>query len=257
MFRYEEPQFEKKHLLRIGMLEQLRDYPKNYLKILYRGYGEGIICGCEITWDRGKLSIAPGIIYHDGKLYFMDQPYAVECQAEDKVRYLKVRFLAEIRGDDKIIGGTKVSLDEKRPDPACEIELCRFRLQVGARLRDSYENLEDYATEYDTINLIHVPYAAPGNSTIHPQILRQFAKECLENQMGDSLDTSFAMNILGNYGQIPENCIRIYLNTRLGQKAEADNQGLYAGLLEILKNQKQGTAYRGRNDGKKKQVMLL
>lgn len=256
MFRYEEPQFEKKRLLRIEMLEELRDYPRSYWKIFYRGYSQGIISGCEITWDSGVLTIAPGILYHGGNLYFMEHPYTLECRAEDKVRYLKVQFLTEVRENGKITGDTRIMLDDKKADSSCEIELCRFRLQEGARLRDSYENLEDYSTEYDTINLIHAPYAAPGQSTLHPQILRQFAKECLESQMGDSLDTSFAMNILGNYGQIPESGIRIYLNTRLGQ-AEADNQGLYTGLLEILKNQKQGTAYRGRNDGKKKQVMLL
>lgn len=41
MFKYVYPQFEKKRLLRGEMLDQLRDYPKNYIKMSFQGYGDG------------------------------------------------------------------------------------------------------------------------------------------------------------------------------------------------------------------------
>ena len=46
MFCYETPQFKKKRLLRAEMLEQLRDYPRDYLEIMYAGYSDGVLCGC-------------------------------------------------------------------------------------------------------------------------------------------------------------------------------------------------------------------
>ena len=49
MFCYETPQFKKKRLLRAEMLEQLRDYPRDYLEIMYAGYSDGVLCGCGLV----------------------------------------------------------------------------------------------------------------------------------------------------------------------------------------------------------------
>lgn len=131
MFHYEEPIFQKKKLLRIEMLEQLRDYPRNYLKLHFQGYSDGIICGCHISWDNGQLEIAPGIVYYAGNLYFLEEPYQMECRADNNMKYLKVQFMTEVHEEGKIEGNTRIVLDDRKADNACEIELCRFQLQEG------------------------------------------------------------------------------------------------------------------------------
>ena len=88
MFQYVYPQFEKKRLLRVEMLDQLRDYPKDYLQLSYQGYSDGIVSGCKVSWDEGRLTLLPGIVWKGGNLYFMKEPYTVDCQAENQVRYL-------------------------------------------------------------------------------------------------------------------------------------------------------------------------
>ncbi|WP_077611737.1 hypothetical protein [Clostridium sp. Marseille-P2415] len=258
MFQYDYPQFEKKRLLRVEMLDKLRDYPKNFIDLSFQGFGDGVVSGCQITWDDGRLTISPGMIYRKGSLYFMEQPYVLECKAEDRVRYLKVQFLAEVREAGKIVGNTRILLEDKKPDPACEIELCRFRLQEGARLRDSHENLEDYSTEYDTINLVHQPYAAAGGSTLNPQIVRQFSKEMMRSRPSDPLDASFSMTALSSHGLVTADCLREYLSARQGEDYEnKGNAGIYRGLLETLKNQRNGETRRGLSSQGKRSVMLL
>ena len=81
----------------------------------------------------------------------------MECPAEDRIRYVKVQFLTLVYENERTIGNTRVYLDDKLPDPSCELELCRFRLQAGARLRNTYENFSDCVTEFDTIHLVEVP----------------------------------------------------------------------------------------------------
>lgn len=258
MFHYEEPKFKKKRVLRIEMLEQLRDYPRNYWNISFNGYSDGIVCGCEVSWDSNRLMIEPGILYYRKKLYFMEQPYYLECVSEDRMRYLKVQFLAEIQEEGKIEGNTRILLEEKKPDVSCEIELCRFRLQEGARLRNTYENLEDYTTEYDTIHLVYVPYASYQESTLHPKILKQFAQEMLSLRSEDSYDISFVMNVMANQGKIPADCIRSYLEVKLGkQNLKKGNEGLYEGLKEVLREQKLGKPRRKEQEEGKRRVMLL
>ena len=257
MFHYEEPIFKKKKLLRIEMLEQLRDYPRNYFKLHFQGFSNGIMDGCQITWDNGQLNIAPGILYFAGNIYFMENSCQMECHAENKMRYLKVEFMTEIQDEGKIEGNTRIILDDRIPDVACELELCRFRLQEGARLRDTYENFEDYATEYDTVNRIYVPFASYGHATIWPEILRRYAEEILEAGSKNLFDISFAMNVLANQGEVPKECIERYLQmSQERKKTESGNKSIYDGLREVLIQAKNGKSLRTHETGEQHSVIL-
>ncbi len=258
MFQYDYPQFEKKRLLRVEMLDKLRDYPKNFLDLSFQDFGDGVVSGCDITWDDGRLTISSGMVLWKKNLYFMEQPFVMDCRAEDKIRYLKVQFLAEIREAGKITGNTRIFLEDKKPDPACEMELCRFRLQEGARLRDSHENLQDYSTEFDTVNLIHQPYAAAGESTLNPRIIRQFSKEMFKCRPSDPYDISFSTTALANHGHVTVELIREYLSIRQGDEyGEKGNASIYRGLLEVLRTQKSGEIKRGQGSQGKRGMMLL
>ena len=252
MFRYVHPCFQLKHLLQVEMLEQLRDYPKNYLELMFNGYGNGILSGCDLSWNNNKLAVGSGIIYYNHNLYMMNERYLLECKPENEKRYLKVEFLEEMQEPNQTVGMGRIILSKTEADPSCELELCRFLLQEGARLRNRYENFEDYSTDYDTINLIHVPYAVKGESSLHPGILKQFAKEALQNELNNPFDISFSMNILALAGNVSRDCIKEYLHARGTQLKNTDNQTLYEGLLHILKGNdgnwsREGEQKRGRS----------
>ena len=261
MFRYVYPHFEKKRLLRGEMLEQLRDYPKDFIRLSFDGYGDGVVAGCAVTWDHAVLTIHPGILLYRKRVYLMDAPYCMECGAWDAVRYLKVQFLTEERGSGHIAGNTRILLDEAAPDAACEMELCRFRLQEGARLRDTYENFEDFSTAYDTVNLICAPFAAEGGSTLSPLLLRSFAGEMVRREGATALDLAFSMNILVSSGRVAAEGIREYLRAGTGERAD-ENIEMYRGLLAMLRlREKGGTGSEagraGRDNRPAKSIMLL
>lgn len=257
MFCYEIPQFEKKRILRTEMLEQLRDFPRDYLEILYSDYSDGILLGCAPGWNQGKLTVEPGILRYKGYLYFLKEPFVMECGAEDKIRYLKVRFHTPVRENGMMVGKSTIDLDDKAPNPDFEMELCRFRLQAGARLRDTYENFTDCITEFDTVQLVGVPWASPGRHTLHPKIMKQYAAEMLRKGNRDTVDTSFAMDILVNGGRIPEEAVRAYIEMRTGGNPGTGNSGLYYGLAEILRTSGVDISARKTSGGTRQQVMLL
>lgn len=256
MFRYAHPCFQMKHLLQVEMLEQLRDYPKNYLELMYSGYGNGVLEGCGLSWNDDKLTVEPGIIYYNHHLYMMKERYSLECRPENEKRYLKVEFLEEMQEPSQTVGAGRLMLSKEEADPSSRLELCRFILQEGARLRSQYENFEDYSTHYDTINLIHAPYAAKGEAGLHPSILKQFAKEALQNGLNDPYDISFSMNILALDGMIARDCIREYLHVRGIQIKGAGNQALYEGLLHILKGNDGNWNYEGEQKRGRKVLMI-
>lgn len=257
MFCYEIPQFEKKRLLRTEMLEQLRDFPRDYLKIRYSDYSDGILWGCTPGWDQNKLTIKPGILRYKGEMYFLKEPFAIVCEAEDKIRYLKVQFQTPVKENGILTGRAKIYLDDIEPNSANEMELCEFRLQEGARLRDTYENFADCITEFDTVHLLNVLWASPRQPTLHPKILRQYGKEILKTENREAVDTSFAIEILTNEGTISEEAVRAYINIRTGGDAGKGNKGLYYGLAEILKISGTDAFTQKTTSGTRRQVMLL
>ena len=151
------------------MLENLRDFPRSLFGFQYQNYSDGILYGCDITGTETGLILLPGILCYKGVPYFLERPYPVSCKAEGKVAYVKVHFW------DKTIGSggeeylSQIIVDEQEPDAEQELELARFKLQAGARLRSDYVDFYDYETEFDTVNRIYVPYAAPDHPGIWPQ----------------------------------------------------------------------------------------
>lgn len=93
------------------------------------------------------MILLPGILCYKGVPYFLERPYPVSCKAEGKMAYVKVHFW------DKTIGSggeeylSQIIVDEQEPDAEQELELARFKLQAGARLRSDYVDFYDYETE--------------------------------------------------------------------------------------------------------------
>lgn len=257
MFQYIYPRFQKKRLLRAEMLEQLRDYPRTIVNLILKETADGIVSGCGLTWENEELTVEPGMVSRHGQLYLMNDAQTVPCKAEDRIKYLKIRFGKEQKEAGFVAGIGEIILENQKADPSCEMELCRFRLQNGARLRCRYENFEDYSTEYDTVNLIHVPYAAEGKSTMAPGLLKQYAMELLAAGASDVMDVTFAMNILSQDGRAALDYVLMYLERRLNRNMDGrDKKGVYLALLELLKGQGNWDD-KGRKRQNNGEIMLM
>lgn len=235
MFQNTYPVFEAKRLLKKEMLENLRDFPRNLFGLQYQAYSDGILIGCDIKGSETGLTILPGVVLYKGVPYFLDKPYPVSYRAEGKLVYVKVHFW------DKAIGAggeeffSQVIVDEQEPDTKQELELARFKLQSGARLRSEYVDFYDYETEFDTVNRIHAPYAAPGHPGIWPQICQCFAKELVKYPVTDIWDSAFCLSCLQLMEAMSYEALRTYLNMRLGQNRDYTNEQVYSALKRILR----------------------
>ena len=257
MFRYDYPIFEHKNLLKKSMLDELRDYPLGLSRRLFAGYGDGILEGCGLSWEKDVLYLEPGLLHYQGDIYRMEEPCPLECTATDQLTYLKVRF-ATMDYERGKRGGMGEILLNTIPTEIGEIELGRFRLQEGARLRTVYENFEDYQTEYDTVNRIHAPYAGPGGAGLWPKLLGVYAKELLETGTTDVYDVSFAMTVLGSDGHTAPACIRSYLSRAGDETGEKlSNEECYRKLLHILRIRKSGGTGGKQPEGVRGQMILL
>lgn len=235
MFRNIYPIFESKKVLKKEMLENLRDYPRTLFDIQYQGYSDGILYGCGLESADTELTVLPGVILFKGIPYFLEEPCAVPCEAQGTLTYIKVCFADRESGAGREEYRGQICLDGQEPDPARELEIGRFKLQPGARLRTSYVDLGDYVTEYDTVNRIHVPYAAPGRPAVWPQILGRFAEEMAHRGPAGPWDCAFCMGCMQRQETMPYEAVKTYLDIKLDQDKEYTNEQVYRALLRILR----------------------
>lgn len=257
MFQFSYPLFEHKNILKKAMLDELRDYPLTLSKMLFEDYGNGVLEGCEISWDDHVLRVEPGLLLYGGNIYRMEEACSFACPPTDRLTYIKVRFVTVDYERDHMGGAGEISLSELLPENG-EMELGRFRLQEGARLRCSYENFEDYQTEFDTVNRIHVPYCSAGGTGLWPGLLCDYAKELLESGTQDAFDIAFAMQILGAKGRIACGLTKYFVEKNAGINAgQLTNASLYGQLLHILKERRTGNGDWKRDKGNSRQMLLL
>lgn len=257
MFRFESPVFVHKNILKKDMLEELRDYPLIISRMMLEDCGNGVLKGTGITWEDQVLRVHPGLILFGGNIYRMEEECSLMCPPVDQLTYIKVRFVTMDFEKDRIGGLGDVYIDERPPEDG-EVELGRFRLQEGARLRCEYESFEDYQTEFDTVNRIYMPYVCPGGTGLWPKLLMEFAIELMKTGTENIYDVSFATQVMGAKGQISQELVVWYVEKNTEKKVtDFSNRLFYESLLHILRERKTGNSGFTRPQNNTRQMLLL
>ncbi|TVX92040.1 DNA and RNA helicase [Paenibacillus agilis] len=245
MFSNSVPQFHKGRILKREMLESIRDYPRILLDIYSQYEADGVLTGAEVTVGESELTIAKGIVKHNGIVYVLDQAYKLPYKATGKETLLKIRFEEPETISDFVSHRSVIVLHEDANLQRNELELGRFKLKAGARLRSEYQSFADLATEYNTFNVIHVPYAAYETSTLHPLIIRYFATELLKSGTNHVYDVSFAMQALKD-GNVPRDLLLHYITQRIGGGYRSyTNVQIHKHLTRILDEARSGRRASG------------
>lgn len=222
------------------MLENLRDYPRDFTELYYQDYSDGIVVGTTISVQESFLVISKGMVKFNGRIYALETDFELPYSATGKETIIKVKFHDEQIHPDFIAFQSTIFLDDNRSIQNGELELGRFKLKKGARLRCQFEDFYDFATEFNTINFIHCQYAGIQASTLHPLIVHSFAKELVRYELVNSYDISFVMQCLNNR-RIERAAILFYIGNRLGVGyKDWTNEQIHQQLGYILQEVKGG-----------------
>lgn len=248
MFIEKYPKFQRNTILKAEMLESLKEYPRDMLRLMYQLHADGIISGCYVTVEgKRNLVIAPGIIKHNGILYYLKEKKVLANEPLGIEQILVVRFLEKKDGLDDILYPTEIKLKTEKEIQEDEIELCRFILKEGAELRKVYQDFRDMATVHNTINIIEVPYAGIGETTLSPEITYRFAMEMFQYHLSNPYDTAFVMQCM-QQNVIQRELIEAYIQNRIDNvaKGRLEQRQLYRYLNTILDMVKRGDNSSGR-----------
>lgn len=216
------------------MLENLRDFPRDVLDIFCEDMSDGIVCGFTPVVKKEIITLSKGIIKYHDVVYVMPETISIAYQETEKEVMLKLCFGEELQEKDYKTNDIQISIDSDMNLLPNQIELGRFRLKKGAYLRSEYQDLYDFTTEYNTINIVNVKYAGQKEHTLNKIILQYFAKEAFEYQLKDSIDFSFCMLCL-NSQKIERAVIQQYIAYKMGElPKEFSNVEIHKQLVKIL-----------------------
>jgi hypothetical protein len=235
VFTHIFPKFGKGRILKTEMLENLRDFPREFVDICFQDFSDGVLAGAKLIVNDKTITVTRGIIKHHSKLYMLVEEHSIAYYNTNKEMLIKVKFSPEITESDFSINNALVLIDENKASNQDELELGRFKLREGAQLRSDYTDFYDFSTEFNTINIIHLPYAGLRQSTMNPLVMRYFAKVVFTNRVESSLDLSFAMQCL-NQERVERELIIYYLVNRLGIPCRQYSNGeIYKYLTMIVR----------------------
>lgn len=258
MFIGNYPKFNEGRILKSGMLESLRDYPREIMKIKYGKCSDGIIAGCDIEVMDNFIVVKEGIIKFGKNIYILKKDYPIKYANNNVLTSLKVKFLPEHDEGDYVRIEAEIFMTEDITIKDGEMELCRFKLREGARLRREYVNFIDFSTEFDTVNIINAPFAAIGESSLSPYILRTFGREMLKYDLTESFDINFACLCVQSRDTIEKDIIVSYIKSKLNiTDGEYTNEQLYNYLVQILESVSNGQGSQGtRSKGRYKKIFI-
>ena len=266
MYENKKPVFIPGRLLKIDMLEKMRDFTRDFIDIKYKDYSDGIIQGCDIEIDDNFISVNNGIIKYNNYIYILKGEEKFKYESNNKLMILKVKFYdnndEKRKQDDKegdfIGNSTLIYLSDNLDIANNEMELCRFKLREGAKLRNNYVDFTDLSTEYDTVNTINTIYSAYGENSISSDILRSFGREIINFNLENQWDINFYMLCLQSKEPIQKEIIIGYLKVKLNiEYKNYSNEEIYYFLLQVLNEFKQnGKGNNSNQRGRYKKIIL-
>ena len=255
MFTIAYPLFERGRILKKELLFALRDYSFGLAKLHFSDYTSGIIAGCGMSVSGEKLSISPGILKFNRFVYVITEPKEVYYEPTEQTIAMKIRFSTTSAVTvDYVDYSGKLVLDSNTELGTNELEVCRFKLKRGSRLRCDYTGFEDIETEFDTVNLAHATWAGIGEPGISLPVLRMFAKEALECRLDQPWDIMFSSQCM--YAEtVHRRVIGAYLMSHdMNYTGKETNIEIYSMLAEIL-NILKGNAIKPRSPGRGRHVI--
>lgn len=254
------PAFERGRIMKKELLLALRDYSYSALQLQYQNYSKGIISGCKIRIEDNKICIMPGIIKCQDFIFLNTEEQRIEYKPTNNYTILKFCVIKQEICPDYVKYLSEFILDEQSKCEANEVEVCRFKLREGARLRVDYKDFYDIQTEYDTVNLANATWAADEENTLSKEITDCFAKKILECESADDRDIYFAYLLLQTKDAVNYKIIRDYINKKTGQ-LEKENQlsteDAFYKLKDILDETRLGMKKSNMRSGNEEHRMII
>ena len=230
------PIFTKGRVVKKESLEYLRDFPYDLATMVHEGYSDGVLCGFKVSLTGANLLISQGALKYQGNIIIVNES-TIQLSEYGKLLFIKLAIGNCRDTDDYKICRIEINVDQQEQRQENELELGRFCLESGAKLRCEYDSFSDLRTAENTLDLTRVTYAGRGEPTLHPRVLKEFAQALMTSSQ-EATDTAFGLLCL-NAQIVHKKSIEWYLAKKNhSEYKEYSIAQLYDKLAEILPGKK-------------------
>jgi hypothetical protein len=222
--------FEKGSILTSEMLISMDSFPKEFSRLLYTNYSDGIISGLNFYYYENNLYLNEGILKYENKLFLMTLPENLSN---------KMSNLEE--GKKYFICATKIDNDEKQniTNRFLEIHFLEtkqdfcfasliFRKNLPIKL--DYTTIKDFS-DNNYLKISYFNYSCLNESSFPPAIFSIFAKELSEKENIPEICFDFISRAFNNE-TISIHYIKYFIYQILNKKIEKEE--ILKHLQEIL-----------------------
>jgi len=252
------PLFESGRVVKKELLRSLRDYSFGCAGLNYQLYEDGLVAGCRVWVEGDQLVMEPGIIKYQGFLYLITERQKISYKSAEVKQFLKLRMQKKDLSPDYIIYHAELTLNTMEAQEN-ELEICRFLLQAGAKLRDTYKNFEDMGTCYDTVNLIDASWGGFDGQALSPAIITEFAEAILSLPDIQSEDRNIAYLCLSQQGVISRKALDHYIRYRIGEKQTKETHSrreIFEQMCQVIRCLQSGVREPGRRQKERHRILV-
>ena len=239
-----------------SLLWALRDYSFMQARLDYEEYADGILRGCEVRVEGNRIVVGPGIIKYNGFICLMDREESVEYAPSEEYVSVKMRFQIEQAPADCRIYIMELVTDRDTARKDNEFEVCRYKLQEGAALRDRHTDLLDMATEYNTLNYLYATWGGLRENSMAPVVTGRFAREILAAGNPRAEDIGFAYLCLGQPGAVPMEILRDYLGRNGKDVSGLSMEELFHRMCRVISRQGGAGISSGQEKAGRKRIIV-
>lgn len=226
------PIFTKGRVLKKESIEYLRDFPYDLASLAFENYSDGVLFGFSVSFKDGQVFISKGAVKYKDNIIVVSEN-VIEITEYGKFLYIKLIIGECQETADYKSCSIEIKIDRNKPLYENEMELGRFCLNPGATLRCKHDSFSDLRTIENTLDVTHVYYAGIGKPTLHPIILKEYARAWIGFPV-ETVDLTFVIMCL-NTSVIQRDSIQYYISAKNGGNyKEYELPELYLKLEEIL-----------------------
>ncbi|MBR6012757.1 MAG: hypothetical protein IK062_03115 [Selenomonadaceae bacterium] len=241
MFTNKNLKFPHKAILTSELLQEIHKYPREFFRLLYKNYCDGIICGLNYFIDEEKnLILSAGIVLLDGAFYFL----------EDNLN------ISELAEKNNLVGGNDyfISLQkESQKKSPCMTEnkfivnfseeeqnftLGKFRFKSKDDfnlpiLSDDEDNPFENLFRDSRLNLVEVQFSDKEFATFHPLIFEVVKNFLLSKKNKTPFDYSI-LTCLQNNEVISLQTVKSYIAEETGEDTFENRRELLETFCQCL-----------------------
>ena len=233
MLSRKELRFERRSILTARQLRAIEKFPREFLRLMYSDYGDGIISGMDFI-ERDGIYLTEGLVKLGDNFFIAAEVNLSELMTGTAggKRYKFVLGEPQRTAEENVIT-EKISLEVRELDEVGGLEFGRFKAGLIHLPAIDAEDLFEEFTRASRLNLLHVPFAVRGGVTFHPIIFRAILRR-LEHKKNPAPIDSALMIRLADVGAVSMHVLKIFVEGKGVAWREDSRENIFKSVLEAV-----------------------